>query len=566
MAKICATLLAFFLFLSLDLVRATDFPDAEIHPIPQVSTARSSAVALLLDKLPLPIIPQPVSMSRSEGFFTLDPTTGIELPEDAEWRRAVKCFQRKVNTAAGFSPELNVSGKKQYIVLKKDTKIVNPEGYTLEVGKKKIEIHASDAKGAFYAMQTLLQLLPENIESRKKVDQSWTIPCCIIRDEPRYSWRGMHLDVGRHFFTVDDVKRYLDLMAMYKFNRFHWHLTEDQGWRIEIKKYPRLTEVGAYRNGTIIGKQKGLEEHYDGQRYGGYYTQDQVREIVQYASDLFITTVPEIEMPGHCLSALAAYPELGCENGPYETATKWGVFRSVFCPKPATFRFLEDVLTEVTELFPGAYIHIGGDEVIKESWEESDFCQQLMKKEKLQSEMELQSFFIRHMGQFLKQKNKKMIGWDEILEGGLSDDAIVMSWRGDRGGIEAARMKHEVIMSPESHCYFNYYQAADNSKEPLAFGGLITVRKVYNYDPTPEELLPDQTSYVIGAQGNLWSEYITNIDQLEYQAFPRALALSEVVWSPQEQRVWMEFKPRLKEQLRRLDVLGVNYAKHILDN
>ncbi|MFZ4545260.1 MAG: beta-N-acetylhexosaminidase [Saprospiraceae bacterium] len=566
MAKICISLLAFTLFLPRVFATVNEYPTAEILKVSGLNISDNNVAVVFTETDPLSIIPQPVSLIKKEGFFTLNNTCGIELPEDAEWRKAVKTFQNKVRLAAGFDLSINVKNKKQYITIKRDLKISNAEGYVIEVTKKKVEISASDAKGVFYAMQTLLQLLPEGIESRRKVDQSWPIACCVIKDEPRYPWRGMHLDVGRHFFSVEHVKRYIDLMSIYKFNRFHWHLTEDQGWRIEIQRYPKLTDIGAYRNGTIIGKQKAGEEHYDGQRYGGYYTQEEVREVVQYAADRFVTVVPEIEMPGHSLAALAAYPELSCDEGPFETATKWGTFRPVFCPKEETFQFIENVLTEVIALFPGEYIHIGGDEVIKESWEESEFCQNLMKKEKLENEMELQSYFISRIDGFLQRKNKKMIGWDEILEGGLSPNAIVMSWRGDHGGIEAAKMKHEVIMSPESYCYFNFYQVADKAKEPLAFDGLITVRKIYGYDPTPEELLPEQTKYVIGAQANLWTEYISNIDQLEYQAYPRALALAEVVWSPQDQRVWKEFKPRLKEQLKRLDVLGVNYAKHLLNN
>jgi hexosaminidase len=373
----------------------------------------------------------------------------------------------------------------------------------------------------------------------------------------------MHLDVGRHFFGTDFIKKYLDLMAMHKFNRFHWHLTEDQGWRIEIKKYPKLTEVGAYREGTLIDIKNG-EEHYDGQRYGGFYTQEQIQEIVQYAADRFITVVPEIEMPGHCLAALAAYPELACDEGPFKTATKWGGFRPVFCPKEETFHFIEDVLTEVMTLFPSEYIHIGGDEVKKESWEESDLCQNLIKKEKLENEEALQSYFVRRIEKFLNQKGRKLIGWDEILEGGLSDNATVMSWRGVDGGITAAKEKHDVIMSPDTYCYFNFYQNADKEHEPKAMGKVVSVKKVYNYDPTPDDLMPNETKHILGAQGNVWTEYMRNSKDVEYMVFPRAIALSEVVWTAQDQRVWTEFKPRLVEHLKRLDVVGVNYAKHIL--
>jgi hexosaminidase len=463
----------------------------------------------------------------------------------------------------GFDVPILNDGSSQSIDFQKDASITNPEAYSLDISKKQIIIKAATAKGAFYGVQTLLQLMPNAIEGNNIVNTTWAVQCCNIWDEPRYPWRGMHLDVGRHFFSIDFIKKYLDLMAMHKFNRFHWHLTDDQGWRIEIKKYPKLTEVGAYRDGTLLEIKNG-EEHYDGQRYGGFYTQEQIQEVVQYAADRFITVVPEIEMPGHCLAALAAYPELACDEGPFKPATKWGGFRPVFCPKEETFHFIEDVLTEVIALFPGEYIHIGGDEVKKESWEESDLCQNLIKKEKLENEEALQSYFIRRIDKFLSQKGKKLIGWDEILEGGLSENATVMSWRGVDGGITAAKEKHDVIMSPDTYCYFNFYQNADKEHEPKAIGKVVTVKKVYNYDPTPDDLLPNEMKYILGAQGNVWTEYMKNSKDVEYMVFPRAIALAEVVWTAQDQRVWTDFKPRLVEHLKRLDVVGVNYAKHIL--
>jgi hexosaminidase len=514
---------------------------------------------------PINIIPLPVSLTKKEGVFSITSKTLLQFPINADWQTAVAFLQQKLKKAAGFELPITGESKKQLIVFQEEKTFKNPEAYSLDVSKNQITIKAASAKGAFYAIQSLLQLMPNAIENDKISDANWTVPCCTIWDEPRYTWRGMHLDVGRHFFTIDFIKKYIDLMAMHKFNRFHWHLTDDQGWRIEIKKYPRLTEIGGYRNGTIVGKKSsGVQEYYDGQRYGGFYTQEQIKEVVQYASDRFITVVPEIEMPGHCLSALAAYPELACEQGPFTTATKWGGFRPVFCPKEETFTFLENVLTEVIALFPSEYVHLGGDEVKKESWEDSEFCQDLMKKERLDNEMELQSYFMRRMERFLNSKGKKMIGWDEILEGGLTDNATVMSWRGEDGGIEAARAKHNVIMTPDIFCYFNFYQVADKEKEPLAMGKMLSVRKVYSYNPTPEELLPEDEKYILGAQGNVWTEYMPHPSMVEYMVFPRAIALSEVVWTPQEQRIWQDFKPRLAEHLKRLDILGVNYAKHII--
>jgi hexosaminidase len=539
---------------------------AEVIAFPQPTENNKEPIAneaVLLSPRPISIIPQPKSVTPREGAFIFNNKTTISVPSDETWHTTAAFFQQKIQKASGFDVPILNDENSQSIEFQQDASIINPEAYSLDITKKQIIIKAASAKGAFYGVQTLLQLMPDVIEGNKLVNMTWAVQCCNIWDEPRYAWRGMHLDVGRHFFGTDFIKKYLDLMAMHKFNRFHWHLTEDQGWRIEIKKYPKLTEVGAYREGTLIDIKNG-EEHYDGQRYGGFYTQEQIQEIVQYAADRFITVVPEIEMPGHCLAALAAYPELACDEGPFKTATKWGGFRPVFCPKEETFRFIEDVLTEVMTLFPSEYIHIGGDEVKKESWEESDLCQNLIKKEKLENEEALQSYFVRRIEKFLNQKGRKLIGWDEILEGGLSDNATVMSWRGVDGGITAAKEKHDVIMSPDTYCYFNFYQNADKENEPKAMGKVVSVKKVYNYDPTPDDLMPNETKHILGAQGNVWTEYMRSSKDVEYMVFPRAIALAEVVWTAQDQRVWTEFKPRLVTHLKRLDVVGVNYAKHIL--
>lgn len=525
-----------------------------------------SKEGILAAPISINIIPKPTEFIAKEGVFNLNSKVTIFCPEGNEWLNAVHYFQQKIKTSTGIEFARSNEITRQCIVFQEDKNIHNPEAYSLQVVKNQIFIKSGSAKGAFYAIQTLLQLLPPAIESNElQPNLNPQIPCCSVWDEPRFTWRGMHLDVGRHFFTVDFIKKYIDLMAMHKFNRFHWHLTEDQGWRIEIKKYPKLTQEGAYRDGTIVGKPKGVQEYYDGQKYGGFYSQEEVREVVKYAAERFITVVPEIEMPGHSLAALAAYPELACDKGPFRPAMKWGNFRPIFCPKEETFHFLEDVLTEVIDLFPSEYIHIGGDEVDKSSWEDSGICQELMTKEKLNGELELQSYFIRRIERFLNSKGKKMIGWDEILEGGLSDNATVMSWRGEDGGIEAARAKHDVIMTPENFCYFNFYQHSDKTKEPLAMGKVLSVKKVYSYDPIPEELQPEEAKHVLGAQGNLWTEYIKLPAMAEYMAFPRAIALSEVLWTRQELRIWQEFHPRLKEHLKRLDAKGVNYARHILN-
>ena len=370
----------------------------------------------------------------------------------------------------------------------------------------------------------------------------------------------MHLDVARHFMPVEFIKRYIDLMAMHKMNRFHWHLTEDQGWRIEIKQYPRLTEVGAWRDSTLVGHYgSGV---YDGERHGGFYTQEEVREVVAYAQERFITVIPEIEMPGHSSAALAAYPELGCEpEKKYHVQSTWGVFEDIYCPSETTFTFLENVLTEVMALFPSEYIHIGGDEAPKDAWRKSELAQQVIQREGLADEHELQSYFIRRIEKFLNKHGRQIIGWDEILEGGLAPNATVMSWRGIQGGIEAARQQHNVIMTPGSHCYLDHYQANPDT-EPLAIGGFTTLEKTYSYEPTPAELSEEEARYILGAQGNIWTEYMHSGEKVEYMAYPRATALAEVVWSPKEKRNWTDFWRRLQTHFKRLDALGVNYADH----
>jgi hexosaminidase len=374
----------------------------------------------------------------------------------------------------------------------------------------------------------------------------------------------MHLDVSRHFFPKEFIKRYIDFLALYKMNMFHWHLTDDQGWRIEIKKYPKLTEIGSWRNGTLIGHYSQFPHRYDSTRYGGYYTQDDIKEIVEYAEKRYITIVPEIEMPGHSLAALASYPEYSCTGGPFEVANEWGVFEDVYCPREETFKFLEDVLTEVMELFPGKYIHVGGDEVPKDSWKQCKDCQELMKKEGLKDENELESYFIRRIEKFINSKGRTMIGWDEILEGGLAPNAVVMSWRGTKGGIEAARQNHDVVMTPGGYCYFDHYQG--NPKfEPIAIGGYTPVEKVYSFEPTPDSLTQEEQKHILGAQGNVWTEYIPAAGQVEYMVFPRVCALSEVLWSPKEQRNYDNFKKRLIQHFALLDKLGINYSRAIYE-
>ncbi|MCW3109030.1 MAG: beta-N-acetylhexosaminidase, partial [Segetibacter sp.] len=389
------------------------------------------------------------------------------------------------------------------------------------------------------------------------------IPTVSIQDAPRFAYRGMHLDVGRHMFPVSFIKKYIDYIALHKMNFFHWHLTEDQGWRIEIKKYPLLTEVGGYRNGTIIGRYPGTGN--DGIRYGGFYTQDEVREVVKYAADRHITVVPEIEMPGHSSAALTAYPWLGCPGtGPYKVEETWGVFDDVYCAgKDSTFQFLQDVLDEVMTLFPSKYIHVGGDESPKANWKICPLCQERIKDEGLKDEHELQSYFIQRMEKYINSKGRTIIGWDEILEGGLAPNAIVMSWRGEAGGIEAAKQKHNVVMTPGTHVYFDHSQS--QNEDSVTIGGFTTVEKTYSYEPIPKELDTEQGKYVMGAQANVWTEYMGYPSKVEYMIFPRMSALSEVLWSPKEARNWSNFENRLLTQFKRYDLWRANYSNAYYD-
>ena len=444
-----------------------------------------------------------------------------------------------------------------FLHLTKDSTIQKEEGYKIDCNEDFIKITATTRAGMFYGMVSVLQMMQPGQDG----DGSYTVPACTIHDEPRFAWRGMHLDVCRHFFGKEFIKKYIDLLALHKMNTFHWHLTEDQGWRIEIKKYPLLTEVGAWRNGSMVGR---YSDHIiDTIRYGGYYTQDDIREIVKYAASRHITIVPEIEMPGHALAALAAYPSLSCTGGPFEVAKEWGVFEDVYCAgNENTFTFIEDVLTEICALFPGKYIHIGGDECPKERWKTCPRCQKRIKDEGLKDEHELQSYFIRRIEKFLNTKGKQVIGWDEILEGGLAPNAAVMSWRGEQGGIEAATQQHPVVMSPGTYCYFDHYQG-DPELEPIAIGGYTPIEKVYAYEPVPAALPDSLAGYILGAQGNVWTEYITGEKQVEYMALPRMCALAEVLWSPKEKRDLDSFSIRLLHHLNLLDLWQVNHANSI---
>lgn len=510
------------------------------------------------------IIPLPASLQTTDGQFLLSENT--VLVADTAIQNIAVYFADKIKPATGY--ELSIVAEEKAIntiIFQLDESISAEEGYTLSINSKRILLKAKQPNGLFHGVQTLRQLLPKEVEQSQKVTNiTWALPAVEIDDAPRFSYRGMHLDVSRHFFGVDEVKKFIDLLALHKMNRFHWHLTEDQGWRIEIKKYPKLTEIGGFRNGTLIGHYNDQPHQFDNKRYGGFYTQEEVKEVIAYAEAQYITIVPEIELPGHAQAALAAYPELGCTPGPFEVLQKWGVSDNVFCPKEETFDFLENVLTEVIDLFPGQYIHIGGDECPKTKWKESAFCQQLIKKEGLKDEHELQSYFIQRIEKFINSKGRSIIGWDEILEGGLAPNATVMSWRGIEGGIEAAKAGHDVIMTPTTNCYLDYYQS-DHPDEPLAIGGFLPLKKVYQYEPIPAELNAEEAKHVLGTQGNIWTEYMKTFDKVTYMAFPRASAIAEIAWSPKEAKDFDNFVSRLPKHLSRLDYLGVKTANHLYD-
>ena len=529
--------------------------------------------SFLLGAQDLSIIPQPVSFQKGNGFFTISPETHLVLQTE-EAVKSAHFLNAYLLNFYGFQLPVAKTGKavnENSIVLSAKRGKSKQDAYWLKITGKQVNIDAGNGKSLFYGIQSLIQLLPP--EKAKTLN----IPQVSIVDSSRFAYRGMHLDVGRHFLPIAFVKKYIDFIALHKMNTFHWHLTEDQGWRIAIKKYPKLTQVGAYRNGTIIGRYPGSGN--DGEKEGGFYTQQEIKELVQYAADRYITVIPEIEMPGHSSAAIAAYPALSCfpeesTKHPAKSAwvgstegkqvqQTWGVFEDVFAPTEFTFKFLEDVMDEVMELFPSKYIHIGGDECPKESWKRSAFCQQLIKEKGLKDEHGLQSYFIQRIEKYLNSKGRSIIGWDEILEGGLAPNATVMSWRGEAGGIEAAKQKHTVIMTPGAWVYFDHAQT--KHEDSVTIGGYTTVQKVYGYEPVPAVLTNNEANYIIGAQANLWTEYVRNPQKAEYMIFPRMSALAEVLWSPKAQKNWPDFERRLQVQFKRYELWGVHYSKAYFD-
>jgi hexosaminidase len=509
------------------------------------------------------IVPRPVLLEPRPGAFTLSAATTL-VATGADSVLAHQ-FARTIAPATGFAlPVRTAAAGGSRIVLARDPSLdsLGPEGYVLTVSPTEVRIRAAGEAGLFYATQSLRQLLPAAVyRSATQRDVRWEIPAVHVEDRPRFAWRGAHLDVARHFMPVDFVKRWIDLLAMHKLNRFHWHLTDDQGWRLEIAQYPRLTEVGGCRARTLLGAFTTEERtrRYDDARHCGHYTQDDVREVVQYAAERHVMVVPEIEMPGHAQAAIAAYPALGVyPDSAIRPMEVWGVSEFILNVEESTIRFMQDVLTEVLALFPGPFVHVGGDEAAKVQWKASPRVQARMRELGVADEHALQSWFIRRMDAFLTERGRRLVGWDEILEGGLAPNATVMSWRGTAGGIAAAREGHDVVMAPTSHTYLDYYQSRDRDREPRAFGGFLPLDTVYAYEPVPAELTPEQARRVLGAQGQHWSEYMLTPRHVEYMAFPRLSALAEVVWTPAPRKDFADFRQRLVVHMARLAALGVN--------
>ncbi len=512
------------------------------------------------------IIPKPAKCVLTGGSFPLTAGTVIVTAEAAA--AIGQQLAALVAPATGFWPKVRATSAQDSGVIRMalDGSLANlgAEGYRLDVTPRKITLAAAQPAGLFYGVQTLRQLLsPAIFREAAVAGAEWMIPCVQIEDYPRFAWRGMMLDVARHFMPKEFIKKFIDLLSLHKLNYFHWHLTEDQGWRIEIKRYPKLTAVGAWRQETLVGKHQRdpAKEVYDGKRHGGFYTQDDVREIVAYAAAHFVTVLPEIEMPGHAQAAIAAYPGLGNESKQLQVGTKWGISENVFSVDESTIEFLQNVLAEVLDLFPSPFIHIGGDECPKAQWKASPAARARMKELGLGDEEELQSYFIRRMDSFLAAHGRRLIGWDEILEGGLAPGAAVMSWRGEAGGIAAAHARHDVVMAPNLWMYFDYYQSEDRDAEPLGIGGFVPLEKVYGYDPIPAALSTDEARHILGCQAQLWTEYMPNAKHVEYMAYPRACALAEVAWTPAAGKYFTDFQARLGEHLQRLDVLDVNYRR-----
>ena len=509
-------------------------------------------------------IPQEIVMAAN-GEFALNNNVKIIYPEGNEaMQRNAQYLAGYLKKATGkvYQIETGTEGKGN-ILLQVVSDVEKPEAYQLKVNAEGVVISGASEAGVFYGIQTLRKSIPV-LENSTPV-----LSYVEISDAPRFDYRGAHFDVSRHFFTVEEVKSFIDMMALHNMNRLHWHITDDQGWRIEIKKYPLLTEIGSQRKETVIGHNSG---EYDGKPYGGFYTQEEAREIVAYAAERYITVVPEIDLPGHMQAALAAYPQLGCTGGPYDVWTIWGVSDNVLCAgNDSVLTFIDDVLAEIIDIFPSEYIHIGGDECPKVKWKSCSKCQARIKAlgiksdDKHSKEEYLQSFIINHGEKFLNAHGRQMIGWDETLEGGLAPNATVMSWRGEGGGIEAAKQHHDVIMTPNTYLYFDYYQTKDTENEPMAIGGYLPLERVYSYEPMPRSLTQEEQKYIVGVQANHWTEYIPTFSQLQYMALPRWAALCEIQWSQADKKDYQNFLTRLPQLISLYQTEGYNYAKHVFD-
>jgi len=516
-------------------------------------------------KEPLPrpvvrIIPLPAEVTDQEGLFILSSSTKIGISDDNVQMRRIASFLTSHNEKYfGISNSVvnSDAGDKGSVFLKLDENLkLGKEDYHLKVASDGVQIEAASPNGLFYGIQTLIQLMPSTPKQISEI----ILPGVEIKDSPRFSWRGLHLDVSRHYMPKEFILKYLDYMAMHKLNTFNWQLADDQGWRIEIKKYPRLTEIGSVRKTTMIGHVNN-PTGIDTIPRGGFYSQNEVREIVNYAAERFITIVPGIEMPGHALAALAAYPELGCTGVPYEVATSWGIFNDVYCPgKEGTYTFMKDVIAEMTALFPGKYFHIGGAECAETRWEKCQQCQFKMKTDSMSFTHDLHDYFVRRINKTLDSLGREMVGWDDLVKDTLLKKQVVMSWHGPKEGITAIQRKLQTVMSPAKFCNFDQYQA-DPKGEPLAVGGLLTLEQVYNFEPVPADLSRQETKYIIGAQANVWTQYMKTPEYVEYMIFPRLAALSEVLWSPKESRNYLWFKKRMLEQIKRYDAEGIRYCK-----
>jgi len=515
------------------------------------------------------IIPLPKEMKAGEGSFLVGPETAIRY--DAALESDAKLFAADLKARTGkevqlVREELRIALPSEIRLDLDDSLPLKPGGYKMEVTPKGIFVTGKDAAGAWYGTRSILQMLPASGTERWRGAVGAPVPAVSITDEPRFTWRGMHLDVGRHFFPVDDIKRFIDWLAFHKLNTLHWHLTEDQGWRVEIKKYPKLTEIGGFRDST---PPYGNRDSDDGKRYGGFYTQEQIKDLVAYAAERHITIVPEIDMPGHMAAAITAYPELGNSDIPGyapKVRNRWGVHYDTLAPTEETFKFIDDVLTEICALFPSPYIHIGGDEAPKDQWEQSPRVRELMKKENMKDGHEVQSYFVKRVEKMLEKKGRKLIGWDEIREGGLSPKATVMSWRGEAGGIASAKEGHDVVMAANSHLYFDHYQLPKNPElekglEFEAWGGFQPIYNVYSFDPVPKALNSKEAKHILGVQGQLWSEYLKTFDKVEYTAFPRVAALAEIAWTPVERKNYDDFRSRLAGVMKHYDAAGLRHAE-----